>query len=47
MREDYPRALLEFEARFATEEACREYLRQLRWPGGFVCPRCGGGTAWP
>lgn len=47
MKEDYPRTLLEFEARFATEEACREYLRQLRWPECFVCPRCGGGTAWP
>jgi len=46
MEEDYPRTLLEFEARFATEEACREYLRQSRWPEGFVCPRCEGGTAW-
>ena len=24
--EDYPRDLLEFESRFATEEACRDYL---------------------
>jgi len=47
MEEDYPRTLLEFEARFATEEACREYLRQSRWPEGFVCPRGEGGTAWP
>ena len=47
MEEDYPRTLLEFEARFATEEACREYLRQSRRPEGFVCPRCEGGTAWP
>ena len=45
--EDYPRTLLEFEARFATEEACREYLRQSRWPEGFVGPRGEGGTAWP
>lgn len=44
--EDYPRTLLEFETRFASEEACREYLSRLRWPEGFVCPRCGGGTAW-
>ncbi|MHB8262097.1 MAG: transposase [Bacteroidia bacterium] len=21
---------------------CREYLFQLRWPGGFCCPRCAG-----
>ena len=46
MKEDYPRTLLEFETRFATEEACREYLVQLRWPDGFVCPRCKGETAW-
>jgi len=45
--EDYPRDLLELEARFSTEAACREYLAQLRWPGGFCCPRCSGGKAWP
>ncbi len=44
--EDYPRTLQEFEDRFATEEACREYLVGLRWPDGFVCPRCGGRAAW-
>lgn len=46
MNEDYPRNLLEFERRFGSEEACREYLRKLRWPEGFVCPRCGAGQAW-
>ena len=45
--EDYPRNLSEFEARFASEEACREYLCRLRWPEGFRCPRCGGGRSWP
>jgi transposase-like protein len=44
--EDYPRTLLELERRFATEQACREYLFALRWPDGFVCPRCGGRRAW-
>ncbi|MBI4737628.1 MAG: IS1595 family transposase [candidate division NC10 bacterium] len=44
--EDYPRTLLEMERRFATEEACRSYLAALRWPGGFVCPGCGGQRAW-
>mgnify|MGYP001792614507 CR=1 FL=1 len=39
--EDYPRNLKEFDTRFRTEEACREYLVQLRWPDGFYCPRCG------
>lgn len=46
MAEDYPRSLLEFEDRFATDQACRDYLTQVRWPHGFVCPRCGVGTAW-
>ena len=45
--EDFPRDLLEFEARFSTEAACREYLFRLRWPDGFCCPRCGGRKSWP
>jgi transposase-like protein len=44
--EDYPRTLTEFEARFSTEDACRRYLYQLRWPEGFVCARCTGRDAW-
>jgi transposase-like protein len=45
--EDYPRTLAEFERRFATADACRAYLVQLRWPDGFGCPKCGGTKAWP
>jgi len=37
--------ILEFQARFGTEEACREYLFCSRWPEGFVCPGCGGRDA--
>ncbi|NIN69902.1 MAG: IS1595 family transposase [Anaerolineae bacterium] len=44
--EDYPRTLLEFEERFATEEACREYVAGIRWPEGFECPTCGGSETW-
>ena len=43
--DDYPRTVSEFEARFATEDACRVYLRRLRWPDGFRC-RCGETKAW-
>src|SRR6266704_3594292 len=39
--EDYPRNLKEFDVRFRSEEACREYLFELRGPDGFRCPRCG------
>lgn len=45
--EDYPKTLSEFEGRFSSEEACRDYLYQLRWPNGFHCPRCGHEKAWP
>lgn len=44
---DYPTTLLEFEAMFSTDEACRDYLERLRWPDGFVCPACSGTKAWP
>ena len=36
-----PKSALEFQARFATEDACRAYLTQSRWPDGFRCPHCG------
>jgi len=44
--EDYPKNLQDFEKRFSTETACREYLLGLRWPNGFVCPRCEGQKGW-
>ena len=44
--EDYPTTILQFEAQFATEEACREYLVALRWPDGFRCPNCAHAKAW-
>ncbi len=37
---------MEFEEQFASEDACREYLFQLRWPNGFRCPRCKYQEAW-
>jgi len=38
--------LLDFAARFGTEEQCIEHLAELRWPDGFVCSGCGGRAAW-
>jgi len=46
MATDYPHTLLELERRFVSEQACRQYLSELRWADGFICPRCGGKTAW-
>ena len=32
---------------FRNETACRDYVRHLRWPDGFVCPHCGwNGEPW-
>jgi ribosomal protein L37AE/L43A len=32
----------EFFERFGTEVQCQAALQAARWPGGFVCPKCGG-----
>lgn len=44
--EEYPKTLADLEREFATEEACARYVFQLRWPDGFVCPRCGNTKVW-
>jgi len=44
--EDFPKTLPEFEERFGTDEACREYLLKARWPDGWRCPRCGHPKGW-
>lgn len=40
------RSLLEFQKEFSSEEACTSHLREMRWPEGFRCPRCGHREAW-
>ncbi|MDD4062110.1 MAG: IS1595 family transposase [Kiritimatiellae bacterium] len=42
----YPHDFEEFIDWFHDEPSCMEYLEWVRWPGGFVCPRCAGKTAW-
>ena len=37
---------MDFQRRFADEEACLEYLAASRWPEGYRCPACGGTRAW-
>ena len=32
----------EFRTKFATEDDCRKYLFDNRFPNGFECPKCGG-----
>ena len=33
-------SLLEWQKRYGTERACEKVLFKIRWPNGFVCPRC-------
>ena len=40
------RSLLKFQKEFSTEEACVQHLKEMRWPDGFYCPRCGHREAW-
>jgi len=34
-------SLTDFLDKYGTEEKCRAYLYEKRWPDGFVCPKCG------
>ena len=43
---DYPPSDAELRAWFPDDDACRDYLEWLRWPDGFVCPRCGTVRSW-
>lgn len=44
--EDYPKTFEEFIDRFQSEDDCIDYIKRLRWPNGFVCPRCQCAKAW-
>ncbi len=46
MAKNFPTTILEFNEAFATDDACAAYLEALRWPDGFVCPKCDGREAW-
>jgi hypothetical protein len=43
---DYPRTFQEFRDWFPDDAACLDYLEQLRWPDGFICPQCGCSDGW-
>lgn len=42
----FPRNFEEFLDWFSAEEDCAAYLEWIRWPAGFVCPKCSGTKAW-
>jgi len=44
--QDYPGSCAELVAWFDEDWKCLDYLDWLRWPDGFVCPRCGHAGGW-
>lgn len=34
-------AIFEFQQRFPDENSCMDYLVELKWSNGFICPQCG------
>ena len=36
----------EFNTQFPDEESCRQYLEQMIWPLGRICPHCDGMKSW-
>lgn len=43
---EVPKNQMEFERMFATEEQCLAYLQELRFPNGYLCPKCGHTNYW-
>ena len=39
-------SLLQFNKKFPSERACQKALEKLRWPKGFVCPKCAHNHAY-
>lgn len=44
--EHYPKDFQEFLSQFSTEADCWNYLFMMRWPNGFLCPRCNSDKYW-
>ena len=44
--ENYPKNIFEFDKLFESEKTCVEYLASIRWPDGFICPKCKGAKYW-
>jgi transposase-like protein/Zn ribbon nucleic-acid-binding protein len=38
--ERYPKHFQEFLEQFKNEDDCWNYIYEIRWPNGFVCPKC-------
>lgn len=40
--EQYPKDFQEFLEQFKSEDDCWRYIFEIRWPNGFICPKCHG-----
>ena len=42
-------SLPDFYEKFGYREQCEEHLYSIKWPSGFICPKCGGryATSFP
>ncbi|MDZ4687215.1 MAG: IS1595 family transposase [Planctomycetaceae bacterium] len=38
--------LKKLESKFPTEDSCKQFLKEQRWPNGVFCPRCGNGRVY-
>jgi DNA-directed RNA polymerase subunit RPC12/RpoP len=44
--EKYPKDFQEFLAQFKSEDDCWDYIFEMRWPDGFICPKCASQQYW-
>ena len=44
--EHYPKYFQEFLMQFKNEEDCWNYIFELRWPNGYICPKCNNGDKY-
>lgn len=42
----FPRTRSEFDAMFATDKDCIDFLARVRWPSSYKCPGCGNREWW-
>ncbi len=46
MRTKKELSLREYMSKFSDEETCIDYLKEKKWPNGYVCPKCGATEAY-
>ena len=44
--EKYPKDFQEFLLQFRNDDDCWKYLFEMRWPNGFLCPKCNSDKYW-